>query len=994
MSVNNSNVVAKYIKGLRKAYKTGGVEKCRLIASYQFDEIDNMDNGDIICYFNELCEISIALAAHMYEFYTGYSNKKSDIIRKTITRQVRIGVEELREDEAGNNDHTTPSTRNGGDTGNDIVSLSELCFASLIINDEALIDEVFSLIGLKYYNDLSIKWFLKDFSRQISSSGENKRGILTTKFLSLIYTKTRAINERTARRIVNLYPEYSALVVGCYYMDDLGCLLRNMIEASEYFYFRHVVRSFPELTTDKLGELKIDIKSLMYKIIHDYPSSIPFYVMVSGLKTILELLIKKEKELDGINLWWNTIEKIVSEYEEINETEREFLRLYYYLKCIESDPYSFEKQVNHMALKDPAEDELRPYYDAIGTIRYTQQIVTEMIITYCPQNTITFLKWLGNWNYYKFNENERRFAKADPNDNGDSLIDRLAETFTLEQENLVFIYLNSSLRRTVQINTLLKKIYKLSTHQREDYLMVIDLFKPYRMLLRIKKSDMGFDYRPYQFKYDEIEIFRYTVMIRQKLEEYYEKNKNEKGIATVHFHVSAANVNTRFCPQIHLDYSEFLEEDLQNLNRKAIDRYLGILKDMETKQLKEPEGLEKIKNLPEIILKNADAMELGMAIVRYCCGLNNNADRSSFLKNLSGNPYYSKRNRVFRFGYLRNNKALKDFLKLVACEEGSFADKLFIYLNTVLRMNMTFDEFMSECNITNGVITIDDAFVMNELFCSGTVKKIVKQRNRNKVYVMPDNIYIEDKHDLNYILYTDRELKTNDSISFIISHYNADTNEIILEGNTILLSRQMDYFNVIAKSSVTLELSDIDKSHFNATVDFQSLKKMAYRLADYQAKAIGLRKDNFDKLTEYLKLLQLGNPWKFSTEMLPVKFVRKDYDHSIDTILSDIVRKYDIEFVIKLYFNTSFKSFISLEEFLGYIKGAEKLDQKALSLIAFYPLKLWKKSDRIAGSNIYLINEPILQTPYFSEDELYELQDYKVKRKQVILVKHDQDYLN
>ena len=37
------------------------------------------------------------------------------------------------------------------------------------------------------------------------------------------------------------------------------------------------------------------------------------------------------------------------------------------------------------------EDELKPYYDAMGTMRYTQQIVTEMIITYCPQNIITFL---------------------------------------------------------------------------------------------------------------------------------------------------------------------------------------------------------------------------------------------------------------------------------------------------------------------------------------------------------------------------------------------------------------------------------------------------------------------------------------------------------------------------------------------------------------------------------------------------------------------------
>lgn len=983
--MDTKSIITKYVNVLYEAFINEDIERCLSKARHQFDMINSKGEDYAINYFNMLSEKNIALAIHVFRFYTKCTNLSITEIKETLVYQTGNQLQTLNECEFVNLyqlkqkaivaqkansaiDDTLSSINKIQVDG--LFKLADICFASLVLNDHELVNSVFDLVGNKLKDDISCDKYVDRFSEQLNNTNEIDRGRFAVNFLSQVYGVIKPINNEFSLKIV-LHFKMISTIVGKESIKELTDLCKRVIDDSEYRFLRHVIGCFSSVLFDGLG---IDERSLTQKILNEYPSKITSKELFYGLKTVEDYNTRNGNVDERLDYWWGIVEDAFEANCMGNEEEYKLLKTYYALRRIRNNPQSF---LQISKLDDTCKKEID--YELIDTEEHR---ATVALILFCPENVEEFLKWLGNWNYYKFDENEKKFLWAAQDDNGKNYISILAKHYS--SDSMVYIYMNSFLRSVVPINILLKSLYDVSERQRDDHLMVKNLFSPYRMCAKLYMYDDKLLYESVSFSERGMKVHNLSDTVRYKLREYYEKNKNDDLVAYIHFYIAAAVVKDDFKPDIHLEYKEFLNQDVKGLNDEIFSKCINLLDELSTKQEIHNKDLVEINNLPRFSAPPGKNSILGMSIIRVLNNLTSNRERVKVLKQLKVNPYVYTRTKALIFGDLKENDLLKAFMRRVVKENGFFEDKLYIYLNTALRLNVYFDNFIRKSEVLNGRFFLNKIFLSQGLQCFGRVFRIYKNGDEKTVIIRPSNIMASNR--VKYALYTNSDISVNDRISFIIRYYDDDRSEFVIGEYEIRGRNSTFYFDAIAKARTTLNLDEFDKKNLQKKMDIESIKRNSFRMAIYEAEAIGLRKDNYNELNAFLTLIKIGSPWRFSTDRLPCYFPNRNKCSFVDSMIIDIIREYDTSFVVDLYFNTSLKSLITLDEMCGLLYNEGKLDKKTINLISKYPLKTYVYLDHLKGYNIHFtrdLDELLVDKAY--TDGVYMAYDYDIRNNRVKL---------
>lgn len=984
--MNTNSIITKYINLLYKTFLNDSLERCLSKATYQFDVINSGDKNDVIQYFGMLSEKNIALAAHVFYYYTKYSDQSIVDIRENLVYQTGSQLISLRESNFVDLHQLKIDIRTAQKANvsideklislNDLQveelhRLADICFASLVLNDYELMHSVFSLMGEKIKDDISCDKCIDRFSEHINSISEIDRGRLAVKFLSLIYYVVKPINNEFSLKIV-LHFKLNSTIVGKEYINELSDLCKKLVINRDYRFLRHVVGCFSEVTLDSLG---INEKTLIKRILDEYPSVISNDELYYGLRIAEDYNSQSRNVDERLDYWWSIVKDTLRYTDRTNGEEYKFFKTYYNLRRIQNNPECFS-QVEKL-------DDIEHIKLELVLIDVLEQNATAMLILSCPEHVEAFIKWLGDWNYYKYNENGKRFLWAAQDDNGRNYISILTKHY--KADALIYIYMNSFLRSAVPINILLNGLYDISEKQREDYLMVKKLFSPYRMCakLRFINNKLLCESVSFNTKGKGMSIHNLTGTVRAKLKDYYINNRGDNSFVYIHFHIAAASVKDDFKPDIHLDYNEFLNQDISRLDEEAFNRCIEILKDLSTRQIVKKEDLNVIDDIPRFKISPKNHGILGMSIVGLLNNLNSNSQRVKAIKRIRINPYaynYPKNN---NYGDLMDDELLKAFMRKVVEEDSSFEYKLYIYFNTVLRLNVPFDYFIRKAELLDGRFSLQKMFLNQGVYCFGIIDSISNNGDEKKATVRT-NVYLSGRE--KYILFTKDNIIVNDKIKFVIDYYDDEKREFVIGGYEIIKKKQADYFDIAAKARTTLRLTEIDKNILQKRMDFASVYRYRYTLAVYEAEAINLRKDDFGELVAYLSLIKKGSPWSFSKKRLPCIYENRDRCSFVDSMIIDIIRKYDMSLIVDLYFNTSLKSLISLDEMCGIFDNEGKLNAKTMSLISKFPLRLQFYMDHVRGSNIYISHylDELLSDGKFI-DGIYMVYEYDFRKKRVKL---------
>ena len=983
--MNINDIIPKYVELLYKTFLHESIERCRSKATYQFDTINSYGEVYEIAYFRMLSEKNVALAVHIFSYYTKCTNISSTKIKEILAYQTVqqllmlekyefIDLHQVKKELFLSQKENVAIDENLSNKRDlqiaKLNNLADICYASLVLNDSELIHSVFCLIGNIIKDDESCDKSVDRFIEQLNSTSELVRGSLAVRFLSLIYSVVKPINSEFSLKMI-LHFKLISTIVGKEYVSELIKLCEMLIHDREYRFLRHVIGCFSEVSLERLA---IDERVLAKKLFNEYPTLISSQELFHGLRTVENFNTRAGNVNERLDYWWEIVEDSFKSTCREKEDVHKFLKKYYCLRRIQNNPQAF-LQIKKIDDKCPNEIDFE-------LIDVEEQKATIALILSCPENVETFLEWLGDWNYYKFNESERKFRWAASDNNGRTYISILLKHYT--SDKTVYIYMNSFLRSVVPINILLHKLYDISDRQRDDHLMVKKIFSPYRMCAKIFMYGDKLSFESVSFTEKGMNIHNLSDTVLAKLKEYYDKNKNDSSFAYLHFHIAAALVNSDFTPDIHLEYEEFLDQDVRELNVEAFSKCIDLLSELATIHEIDNEKIAEFNKLPYFPTTPERAGIIGMSIIRVLNNLTNNKQRVIVLRQLKINPYAYNRTKGLDYGNLRNNDLLKSFMRKVVKENSFFENKFYIYFNTALRLNINFHSFIAKSELLNGRFFLNKMFLYQNIYCIGRVFRIFLEGDKKTVIIRPRNVISSTQ--TKYVLYTNSTISFNDMLNFVINYYDDERKEFVIGEYKIIPRKNTFYFDATAKARITLNLNEIDRKNLQKKMDPYSVKQKSKILAIYEAEAIRLRKDDYTELSDYLALIKKGSPWKFSTEQLPCFFNSRKKCGFVDSMLVDIIRNYDADFVTDLYFNTSLRSLVSLDELCHILKSEGKLNKKVMNEISEYPLRLNFYIDHLRGYNVLFLRDlDELLTNNTLTDNLYVAYDYDKKNNRVKL---------
>ena len=85
--MNINDIIPKYVELLYKTFLHESIERCRSKATYQFDTINSYGEVYEIAYFRMLSEKNVALAVHIFSYYTRCTNISSTKIKEILAYQ-------------------------------------------------------------------------------------------------------------------------------------------------------------------------------------------------------------------------------------------------------------------------------------------------------------------------------------------------------------------------------------------------------------------------------------------------------------------------------------------------------------------------------------------------------------------------------------------------------------------------------------------------------------------------------------------------------------------------------------------------------------------------------------------------------------------------------------------------------------------------------------------------------------------------------------------
>ena len=186
--MSSDSITTKYVELLYKTFLNENIGRCMSKAMHQFEIINQKDEPYAINYFRMLSEKNIALAVHVFSFYTKCTNHSIEKIKETLVYQSYsqslilkecdfINLHQLKHELILSQRTNTVVDENISTIRQlqieELYKLADICFASLVLNDSELIHSVFILIGNIIKDDESCDTCIDRFIVQLNKTADD-----------------------------------------------------------------------------------------------------------------------------------------------------------------------------------------------------------------------------------------------------------------------------------------------------------------------------------------------------------------------------------------------------------------------------------------------------------------------------------------------------------------------------------------------------------------------------------------------------------------------------------------------------------------------------------------------------------------------------------------------------------------------------------------------------------------------------------------------------
>ena len=974
-----------------KTAKTEGILRCLAKAAFQFETVSESEAlaGE---YFRGLAGINIGLASHVYHRYASFAETGAESARGLLLSEVRrlfsgFGGEEpfrlrkvLNEARQRIQGGAAAARQDSAylELLRKVETLADLCFSVLVLEDDELEKEIFGNVGFLIADNDSCNAFIDRVCLLINALDETARGKTAVRFLSYIKRFEWRANDPMVIRMAIRFNLYST-IIGKNHKEEADTFFRELVRRRSYRYFRHAERVFPGVSFDSIGTTA---EEFVAKVIGEYPGEISAEELVDGLRVADSLIMRDGEDLQKLDYWWRLVSEAAGGEGNpdngptakaasaegkplragLSRAELNFFRVYYTLRGLEIDRDGVQSAEFGGSLPETVD---------IRTLDGLEQRVTSRIIEDCPEKAKSFLEALGEWNYFRFNETETVFKVSVPDDGAAGYLTILSRCCTAEE--MVAVYMNSFLRSAVPVNVLLGLIYKYSPNQRSDVLMVKRLFDPYRMVGRIISFRDRIYVEAVSFNTGgkKLRVFRMNDTVRMELEKYYRRNSREKSNVYIHFKITAAMVDEFFDPQVWLDYSEFIPTEMKKLNNSVLESFISALRKVSRSAFADEESLDTLKNTPFIPVSQVIASDIGLEVIRCLDSLPDNRERVELLRGIRCNHYICWRSEKVNYGDLGDKPSLRGFLRDVTMDRGSFEDKFYLYCNTALRANIYFDFFLSRCGFPDRDVPLAECFRSTGIWFRGRTAPSASEekaggsapQDTGEGYVLiPQSVFMAPYHHRKneYFVETDGvRLDPGTQIRFIIDRLDVKAHRFVIREYEPVQRNNTLFFEGMSKARATISLEGRDLYCLTQKMNPKMLSKNRWKLAVYELEALRLRKDDPEELSRFMELIKEANPWTFSGENLPCVFnlFRGENTDFVEPMVNDFIRDYGGEKTIDLYFNTSLRSVMPLEDFIRTLQNAGTPGAEIWKKLADYPFRFTRWENLFTG-NVWLRKNP------------------------------------
>ena len=547
----------------------------------------------------------------------------------------------------------------------------------------------------------------------------------------------------------------------------------------------------------------------------------------------------------------------------------------------------------------------------IEQLRVIEDEVFGRMLRSKPDKILSYLRSLGNANYYKHGYDSDTIGFVSDRRKRISTNELLSLSKINDNDQLIYIYLNSYLKRYVPIETLFQIIYSRSTFQYEHKITLSGKY-----------------------------VFKGTISHANKTNTFYLKTDDFlSNKETIKVHVlSNYQLPLGTCVNFQLAYFDLLD-DYSPVAVIDCDQY------PQTKEV----GFPDDKYLfPEEIAA------IGMQLIDKLSNCADNQKRVDYLKSIKNNPFDlnigSNDRYIHSIASILTDEEInkcKIFMKQVIGERSDLSQKSFIFLYSLLRFVIPFDDFIDELSKADRDAFIDklnraDGRVHHRKFgkeFQNAIRGIVVSRNEDSIRIEPLSVILSGR--CKFVL-----CRNDPNKDMIISGNNIHSSILFYfpTSKTIILNRikmQPDltgYYLAMNKAGNTMQISDMAKVLLSSKEAASYYKpgsaKSAYKLLMSNKKTgnyfkpdpaklayaelcgIELRLDSRDDLMDFVRLTELTSPWKETAKTTDTINMKKDAIERIEDVISRLCDYYDVDDVFFVYFNTCLKTYGMLEFFV------------------------------------------------------------------------------
>ena len=932
-----------------------------------FDYLEGNDT-EIVLFFTRLLEKNIVCALVIYVNYTNSFNVKLGTIRQILKNELDDRIAEYDGDVIDLRIYKKENPDEYKLNREIVFNIALNMVLSLVVSGEEILSQdlfeklIARVIGVVKTHEL----YMYYCNRIIFLFGEQERGFYFLKLYESydISSKYKGMALSTA-----ISWSDTPLVISKKHSSYINSFISNVYKRGDMYSLLQFVKVFPQTT---FATLNCTIDDFV-KMLENYSLQEAYTDFFKGLRCA-EMLLKREAGMNrrlAIDALINPKNQAIAS----NHMLFDCLKVYNICDRIIHEPENAEQYISSKIIADNS------LYIHLADV---QRNAFYSLVRVSPESVLMYLKRLNVANCYILNR-ERRWEFYDDKNKSLLQLNRLTEYY--DDEDLAYIYLNSPLKKSVPIEELFRIIYERAEKKHDNYMMISNTFKRFTIVGNLKCENGTLKVYTKEF----VAFHSFSIARYEQIASRYNTNSNLNNCdKQIKFNLNSFNVINGFAPQIEI--IDDTDSDAIKDRKQIIIDVCKVLDSIRIKGNYSEEDLNILSELPEQLKIKQDYEEIGMHIIRACMSLISNSDRVMLIKNIKNNPYRQDNNHRFSMIGIRMQKELFDecvsFSNTILKEKNHDELKIFLYFNTILRRGYSFDVFVKRIGYFDETMQLSELMKYNNCTLIG---KISADYNDHYI-ITPTSFYIKPAYieePAKIICYksdidNNQKIFINRYVSFALNCYRRYENIFVaMEIERIEPSNNKAFVKAMNKAQFSIELDRFDVKNFTYMpqgLDYPEMLNLA------RSETLSIKRRIHDKklLFDFFEMIVRANPWSNKKRPLPCIISRDDAAsfHAYST-LNDMLGDYSIREINKLYFNTSLRSAVTLDEYAGILIDKHIDKNSVMDAVSYFRLEVFSDLDSGSFRTNLLVDKHHMDLKI----GIYKVVDYDIANKLLVFEK-------